>query len=107
MLRDLFPYLGIVCKNLSTEQHSAVSWFLEWLLKSLEGVELHPDANEKAQTQEELLPALRFRDAINKLDKSPSPYIVIWTKLIRGWPLIVNKGCRFSLQARWKIFRPS
>ena len=60
MLRDLLPDPEIVCKNLSTEQLSAVSWFLEWLLKSLEGVELHHDADEKAQTQEELLSALRF-----------------------------------------------
>ena len=66
--------------------------------ESLEGVELHPDADEKAQTQEELFSALKFQDSRNKLDKFPSPYIVIWTKLIRDWPSIVNGGCRFALQ---------
>ena len=40
---------------------------------NLEGVELHPDADEKAQTQEELFPALRFWDLRNKLDKSSPP----------------------------------
>ena len=55
------------------EQRAAVSWFLEWLLKSLEGTKLHPDADEKARTREELLSALRFRDSRKKLDKSPPP----------------------------------
>ena len=39
--------------------------------ESLEGVELHPDADEKAQTQEELFSALRFRDLRYKLDRYP------------------------------------
>ena len=72
---------------------------MEWLVKSLEGVELHPDADEKASTREELLSALRFRNSRNKLDRSPPPYIVILTKLIGGWPSIVNRGSRFALQA--------
>ena len=76
---------------------------MEWFVKSLEGVELHPDADEKASTQEELLSALRFRDARSKWDRLPPPYIVIRTKLIGGWPSIVNGGCRFVLQARRKF----
>ena len=72
--------------------------------ESLEGVELHPNnADEKAQTHEDFFLALRFRDSRNKLDKSPLPYIVIWTKLIGDWPSIVNGGCRFALQARQKF----
>ena len=99
MLRDLFPEPEIVCKNLSKEQSRAVRWFLEWLIKNLEGVELHIDADEKAQTRKEMLSALRFQDSRNKLDKSPPPYIVIWTKLIKDGPSIVKRGCRFALQA--------
>ena len=30
-------------------------------------------------------------------------YIVIWNKLIGGWPTIVNGGCRFALQDRRKF----
>ena len=93
MMRDLFPEPEIVCKILVSEQQGAVSWFLEWLLKSLEGVELHSDADEKASTREELSLALRFQNFMNKLDKSLPPYIVIWTKLIGGWPSIVNGSC--------------
>ena len=80
-----------------------MSWILEWIVKSLEGVELQPDADEKASTQEELLLALRFKIFRNKIDKSPPPYIVIWSKLMGGWPSIVNGGCRFTLQARRKF----
>ena len=73
ILRDLFPEPEIVCKTLKTKQHGAVSWILEWIMKSLEGVELHQSADEKASSQAELLAALRFRDSRNKIDKSPPP----------------------------------
>ena len=103
MIIDLFPEPKIVWKILSSEQRWAVSWILEWIVKSLEGVELHPDADEKDSTRVKLLSALRFRNSRNKFDKSPPPYIVIWTKLIRGWQSIVNGGCRFALPA-WRKF---
>ena len=67
------------------------SWILEWIVKILEGLELHPEVNEKL----ELLSALRFSNS----DKNPPPYIIIWTKLIADWPSIVNGGYRFLLQA--------
>ena len=51
-------------------------------------MELNPDADEKAQTQEELLSALRFRDSINKLDKSPPPYFVA------NWRMAFNRQWR-------------
>ena len=59
-------------------------------MKSLEGVELHPDADEKALTRVELLSALRFCNSRKKKKKSPPPYIIIWTKLIGDWPSIVK-----------------
>ena len=61
MIRDVFPEPKIVCnKMLNSKQQGAVSWILEWIVKSLEGVELHPDADKKASSREELLSALRF-----------------------------------------------
>ena len=96
MLRDLFPDPEIVCKNLGTEQRGAVSWFLEWHLKSLEGVELHPDADEKAQTLEELLAALRFQDSRNELEKSSSPTIYCYLDQI-------NRRLAINLQRRMQI----
>ena len=103
MIRDLFPEPEIVCKTWSLEQRGAVSWILEWIVKSLEGVELHPDADEKCSSREELLSALRFHNSRNKIDKSPPPYIVIWTKLIGGLPSIVNGSFRFAIQAQSKF----
>ena len=65
ILRDLFPEPDIVCRSLKTEQRGAVSCVLEWILKSLEGVELHQDADKKFSSQAELLFALRFQDSRN------------------------------------------
>ena len=98
ILRDLFPEPDILCRTLKREQQGAVSWILEWILKSLEGVELHQDADKKSSSQAELLTALRFRDSRNKIDKNPPPHILIWIILIGDWPSIVNGGCRFSLK---------
>ena len=92
-----------MCRTLKTEQFGAVSWVLEWILKSLVGVELHQDADKKSSSQAELLSAMRFRDSRNKIDKNPPPYILIWIKLIGDWPSIVNEGCRFALSARNNI----
>ena len=104
LARDLFPEPEIVCKTLKTEQRGAISWILEWIVKSLEGVELHQQADEDATTRGELLSALRFCNSRNKVDISPPPpYIVLWSKLIGDWPSIVNGGCRFALQARLKF----
>ena len=103
MLRDLFPEPYIVCKTLKTEQRRAVSWILKWILKGLEGVEMHQDADEKYNSRAELLSALRFPNSRNKIDRSPLPYILIWIRLLGGWPSIVNGGCRFALQARFKF----
>ena len=49
-MKDLFPEPEIVCKILGSKQQEGVSWILEWIVKSLEGVELHPEADEKAST---------------------------------------------------------
>ena len=40
---------------------------------------------------------------MNKIDKSLPPYILIWIRLMGGWPSIFNGGCRFALQARYKF----
>ena len=37
------------------------------------------------------------------MDLPPPLYILIWIKLLGGWPSIVNGGCRFALQARFKF----
>ena len=60
ILRYLFPEPDIVCKTLKTKQRGAVSWILEWIVKTLEGVELHQSGDEKSCSRADLLVALRF-----------------------------------------------
>ena len=100
LLRDLFPDPDVVCFYLRCEQEEAVKWFLDWLVLSLEGVEFHADAESRAETREELLYSLRFRDARDKLCPSPPKYIVLWTRLLGSWPSITHGGCQFLIQCR-------
>ena len=60
ILTDLFLQPDTVCKTLKTEQRGADSGILEWILKALEGVELHQGADKKASSGADLLSALRF-----------------------------------------------
>ena len=89
MIRDLFPELDIVCKTLKTEQRGAVSWVLEWIAKSLEGVELHKQSDENSATLRELLSALRFRNSRNKINITPPPPVHCLMEKI-NWGLAVN-----------------
>ena len=81
-MRDLFPEPDIVYRVLKTGQRGAVSWIMEWILKGLEGVELHQSADEKSCSRADLLSALRFRDSRNKIDRQPPPYNLMWIKLL-------------------------
>ena len=88
LLCDLFPDPYVVCTYLRCKQEEAVKWFLDWLVLSLEGVEFHADAESRAETREELLYSLRFRDARDELCPSPPNYIVLWTRFLiqcREW----------------------
>ena len=67
---------------------------------SLEGIEYHPGAEETAQTREEMIHSLRFRDERDKLCEISPPYIKLWTEILGSWPTITNGGCRFLLQCR-------
>ena len=66
----------------------------------MEGIEYHQGAEEDAQTREEMIRSLRFRDELNKLCETSPPYIRLWTELLGSWPTIINGGCRFLLQCR-------
>ena len=100
LLRDLFPDPDVLCKYLNCTQETAVGWFLEFLLFSLEGIEYHQGDEEIAQTREEMIQTLRFRDENGKLCPSSPPYIRLWTELLGSWPSLTNRGCRFLLQCR-------
>ena len=67
LLRDLFPDPDVLCRYLDCTQEIAVKWFLEFLLLSLEGMEYHQGDEEIAQTMEEMVQPIRFRDENGKL----------------------------------------
>ena len=100
LLRDLFPDPDVLCKYLECTQETAVNWFLEFLLLSLEGIEYHQGDEEIAQTREEMVQTLRFRDENGKLCGISPPHIRLWTELLGSWPSLTNRGCRFQLQCR-------
>ena len=100
LLRDLFPDPDLLCKYLDCTQEVAVKCFLEFLLLSLEGMEYHQGDEEIAQTREEMVQALRFRDENGKLCAVSPPYIRLWSELLGSWPSLTNGGCRFLLQCR-------
>ena len=60
LLRDLFPDPDALCRYLDCTQITAVNWFLELVMLSLEGVEYHQGAEEAAQSREEIIRSLRF-----------------------------------------------
>ena len=43
LVRDLFLDPDVVCQFLKGNQKHAITWFHEWILKSLEGVEVQED----------------------------------------------------------------
>ena len=55
LLRDVFPDPDVLCRYLECDQLSAVNWFLEWIVLSLEGVEFHQMVKENAPTQTEMM----------------------------------------------------
>ena len=100
LLRDLFLDPDVLCKYLNCTQETAVIWFLEFLLFSLEGIEYHQGDEEISQTREEIIQTLRFRDENGKLCTVSPLYIRLWTELLGSWPSLTNRGCRFLLQCR-------
>ena len=100
LLRDLFPDPDVLCRYLNCTQSVAVNWFLEFLMFSLEGIEYHQGDEEAAQTREEMVKSLRFRDERDKLCDISLPYIRLWTEILGSWPSLTSRGCRFLLQCR-------
>ena len=100
LLRDVFPDPDVVCRYLKCDQSTAVDWFLEFVLNSLETVEFHQAVEELAETREEMISSLRRRDSRGKLCDSPPSFIRLWLELLGSWPSITFGGCRYLLQCR-------
>ena len=74
MLRDVFPDPEVLCRYLKCNQKEAADWFLEFLMVSLEGVEYQQKAEEEAETREEMILSLRYRDEREKLCEFSPPW---------------------------------
>jgi len=100
LLRDVFLDPDVLCRYMKSSQKEAVDWFLEFLMVSLEGVEYHQKAEEEAETREEMILSLRYRDEREKLCEFSPPMIRLWTQILGKWPAPTSGGCRYLLEAR-------
>jgi len=100
LLRDVFPDPDMLCRYLKYDQGSAVSWFLDFVMVSLEGVEYHQVADEQAQTRDEMVRSLRLRDSRERLCEFSPAYVKVWAEILGAWPSPTFGGCRFMLQCR-------
>lgn len=60
--------------------------------------------DEEAETREEMIRSLRYRNEREKLCDFPPPMITLWTKILGDWPSPTSGGCRFLLEAREWFF---
>ena len=100
LLRDVFPDPDVVCRYLKCNQITAVNWFLEFVMLSLDCVEFHQAVEAQAETREELVKSLRKRDARGKLAEQPPSFVKLWLEILGSWPSMTSGGCRFLLQCR-------
>ena len=100
LMRDVFPDPDVLCKYLKSNQKEASDWFLEFVMVSLEGVEYHQRAEEEAETREEMILSLRYRDEREKLCEFSPPLVRLWTQILGRWPAPTSGGCRYLLEAR-------
>ena len=94
LVRDLFPDPDIVCQFLNGNQWHVITWFYEWILKSVEGVEVQEQDARSVLTRSQMICALRYRDERSKLSKIPPPWIVLWSRMVGSWPSLTFGGCR-------------
>ena len=58
LIKDVFPDPDVLCRFLKCNQKTAVDWFLELVMMSLEGVEFHKGVEEGAKTREGMIRSL-------------------------------------------------
>ena len=86
LLHDLYPDPDVVCQFLNGDQLHRVTWFYEWILKSLEGVEVHETDARAALMRSQMICSLKYRDKGSKLSKIPPPWIILWSRMVYSNP---------------------
>ena len=106
IMRDYIPDPDILMYYTGKFDHwSAAEWFLNLLVRSLEGTEIHDRSFKHAVSRKDLVKCLRYcysEDSI-LMDESP-PKVLLWADTRREWPSLTRGGCRFIHQCRaWFI----
>ena len=65
--------------NDCAKRFQTANWFFEFLMVSLEGVEYHQKAEEEAETKEDMICSLRYRNKREKLCDFSPPLVFLWT----------------------------
>ena len=102
LIRDVFPDPDIVNRYLNVSDHwFSMTWILELIKFSLDGVEVHNVDFDSARNRKEMIQSLRFRysDSSTLAERSPAR-ILLWCNLLGDWPALTSGGCRFIHQAR-------
>ena len=105
LIRDVFPDPDVVNRCLGVTDHwFSTAWIMELIAFSLDGVEVHNVDFDSARTRTEMIKSLRFRYSESSTLMHESPVrVMLWCKLIGGWPSLSSGGCRFVHQAREKF----
>jgi hypothetical protein len=94
LLRDVFLDPDVICRFLKCDQITAMNWFLEFVLLSLEAAE------EQAWSREDVIRSLRLQDSRDKLCEAPPSFVKLWLEILGSWPTLTSWGCRFLLPCR-------
>ena len=78
----MFPDPDVICRFLKCDQITAMNWFLEFVLLSLEAVEFHQAAEEQAWSREDMIRSLRLQDSMDELCEAPPSFLKLWLEIL-------------------------
>ena len=83
------------------DQWLAADWFLNLLVRSLDGNEIHEGSFKNAVSRRDLVKCLRYRYSDDSaLMDEPPPKVLLWANTRGEWPSLTKGGCRFLPQCR-------
>ena len=97
LLRDIFPYPEVLCKQLRLYHADATSWLCDVILMSCRNTEKDGDVAKESSIREGLMRSIRYSEEISFRSKIPSAAIQMLENLLGDWPSITSGGCRYLL----------
>ena len=105
LLRDIFPNPEAALYLTGTTQAEFIQGFSVFILESLMGTEAHSTTLSRAQTREDLLNSLRYRQSSGTLSERPPSRVELLEKILSPWASISYGGSRFLRVARAETVR--